>query len=273
MTTVQSLIPSGFSFFPDANTDHLVHMILAMAVGCCILGGLIRFLSGPESAVSKAISACIHIFFLYLIVIAVFALVPAFRSLLPPLPFLSVDGTSFSLWALSGLSSEAFFSALLRLFVLAVLVNLLEEFIPKGSKFLHWYFFRLITACAALGLYIGICALSDRYAPNFFGSWSGTILISFWLLIGILGLSKGMLILVAAVVNPILGVLFAFFFSNVVGKQFTKSIGTCLLAIALIYALQAEGVQGFVFSDFSLSTYGLCLLFVSVLLYLFGRFL
>ena len=79
--------------------------------------------------------------------------------------------------------------------------------------------------------------------------------------------------MVLSVVHPIIGVLYAFFFSNLFGRQFSKSILTTLILTALVGGLNQMGFSRFAFSDFSLLTYGpVCLILIGTL-YLFGRFL
>ena len=273
MTTVQSMIPSISGPLSGLNWSGLISFAITLGVGVCIFGGILRLLFGKGSPVVKAVFGCIHVALIYLIATAVYALAPGIRSSIPPLPFITIGADALFVWDLTILTLDSFTSGLLRLFILAFLVNLLEDLVPKGEKCLLWYFYRLLTACAALGFYIGICILTDRFLPQFFGQWAAPIVISIWLLIGILGLSKGLLTLIAVAFNPVLGLLFAFFFSNLVGKQFVKAILTCLLALAVFYGLYQSGFTGFVFSQFSMAAYGPSCLVVLAVLFLFGKFL
>lgn len=115
--------------------------------------------------------------------------------------------------------------------------------------------------------------MTERYTPGLFTFRARPVLIGFWLLIGVLALSKWFLTLAAAAVNPLLGLLFAFFFSGKVGIQFTKAIGTTLLFAAVVAALNHAGFTVFAFAPFSLSICFPFLLLICVLLYLFGKYL
>ena len=268
MTTVQSLVPAG-SFFSEGTFAGLV----LMAVAASILGGMLRLIFGRGSGAVKAVSGFIAVVFLYLITAVFPVKIPGLRTLLPPLPFARISREGFALLPLTGLPADSLSAEFLRMFCLAFFVNLTEDLMPKGKKFLNWFFFRLISVSAALALYWMVCFLSGRYCPELFGLWAKPVLIGFWLLIGILALSKWMLALTAASVNPLLGLLFAFFFSGRSGVQFTKAIGTTLLSAAAIVVLGRIGFTGFVFSGFSMFAWGPSLLLICGLLYLFGMYL
>ena len=273
MTTVQSLINAGAALSQGSEFVRMIQLTLSLSAGVCILGGLLRLCFGRGSPAVKAVFACIHISIIYLIVIVLYTFFPGLRDVLPALPFVTVGADAFSLWDLSALTADRFYPGLLQLFLLAFFVNLLEDLIPWGKKILNWYFFRLITACCALGLYTGISILISDYAPQVFDSWAAPILISVWLVIGILALSKGLLTLIAAAFNPVLGFLYSFFFSALVGKQFTKSIATCGLVLSAFHILYRSGFTGFAFSQISTVSYGPSCIAVLVSLFLFGRLL
>lgn len=273
MTTVQSMIPYFSRFSQGLDSMALVQLALTLWISILILGGTLRLLFGAGSPVVKSVSACVHILLINLIVIILFALFPFARIFLPHLPFLYINTEGFSIVNFSLSAASSFFPDLLRLFTLGFLVNLTEEIFPMGQRFTTWCFFRLLTTCTALAGYIGILALSDRLMPQIFDQWSGVILIAIWLLIGILGLSKWLLTLIAAVFNPLLGLLFAFFFTNTVGKQFTKAIATCFLTLAVFYGMIQSGFYAFSFSQFSGAVYIPSCLVIMLVLYLFRSFI
>lgn len=273
MITVQSMIPAASLLASEPDWVALTKLGLCYAISVCILGGLLQLIFGKGSSAVKAVFSCIHIALMYLCAMVLFSLAPGIRSILSPLPFVTVHSDSIALWDITALRSAEFFPAMLQLFLLAFLVNLLEDLVPRGNQILSWYFFRLLTACSALACYCVISILINRYAPQVFGQWAAPILVASWLLIGILGLSKGLLTLIAAAFGPVLGVLFAFFFTNLVGKQFTKSILTCLLTMAVLFELSRSGFSGFVFSQLSSAAFAPTFVVSLACLYLFGKFL
>ena len=177
------------------------------------------------------------------------------------------------LWDIARLSRDPLCSALLRMALLAFLVNILESFLPEGNGIVSWYLWRFVTVLASLGLYTGICSAADTLAPQIFGSWAMYILIAVWAVILLSGVLKLVLSVVLTVVNPVIGVLYTFFFSNKVGKQFSKAILTTLIMVAVFYGLNELGMTQFAFSQFSPAAYGPTCLIAAVVLYLFGKLL
>ena len=82
-----------------------------------------------------------------------------------------------------------------------------------------------------------------------------------------------LLTLVLTAVHPVIGALYAFFFSNLLGRQFSKSILTTLILTGLVGTLNRLGFYQFAFSDFSLLSYGPTCVILTLTLYLFGKFL
>lgn len=267
------MIPAVSGLPLELSWAGLGKLTLHFAIGVCILGGLLCLLFGRGSAVVKSVFSCIHIALIYLCAMMLTTFFPEIRNAIPPLPFVSVSLESLLLWDITLLSSQMLFSNMLQLFLLAFLVNLFEDLLPRGKQILSWYFFRLLTACSALVSYGIIILFVNRFAPQIFDQWAAPILIALWLLIGLLGLSKGLLTLIAAVVNPVLGLLFAFFFSNSIGKQFTKSILTCLLMMAVLFGLYQLGFTGFTFSQLSFASFAPPFAIALASLFLFGKFL
>lgn len=252
MTTVQSML-FGTGSFPFSG--NFLRFTLTFAAVACMLGGVLRLLLGRDSAVVHSLSSCIVIALVYWTVITGCALMPDFFGRLR-LPFLTVSPDAARPMEPSSLLPIACYPELLRLFLLAFLCNLLEDILPRGEKFLPWLFFRSVSLYGTLGLYGCICLLTQQYAPQIFGILAQPILIFLCGLILTLALYKGLLALTAAAANPLLALLFTFFFSNVVGKQLGKSISACVLVSAVFSLLAKYGFYGFAFSQFSPAEFG-----------------
>lgn len=236
-------------------------------------GAVLRVLFGKQAKLTRAVSASLSILMIYLAAVLIYLFLPDFRAELASLPFITVDEQRFVLWDLSELSDGLLYGSILRLFLLAVLVNLLETLLPEGDRFSTWYLWRCLTALAGLMCYRLICGLIDQYVPELLTEWAKPVVLGFWALILLSGVLKVLLTVVLTVVHPVIGALYAFFFSNLFGRQFSKSILTTLILVGLVGSLNRLGFSQFAFSDFSLLSYGpTCLILVGTL-YLFGRFL
>ncbi len=243
------------------------------AVGIFLLGAFLRSVLGKDSPFIRAVSATVSILMIYLAAILLYVFAPSLRSTVNQLPFLLVNAQRCALWDIASLSGELLYPALLKLSILALVVNTLEEFMPKGKKFWSWYLWRCVTVAAGLGLYILACETASNFAPEFFGSWAKYIL---WLFVTVIGLSlllKVALSVILTVVNPIIGAVYTFFFSNLFGTQFSKSILTTAILVTIVWGLNAMGLTQFAFADFSLASYGPVCAIAVLALYLLGRLL
>lgn len=251
----------------------VVRTALMFAAVAFASGAVLRVFFGRQAQVTRAVSASLSILLIYLAAVLIYLFLPGYRSGMAGLPFVSVDEHRFLLWQLSELSEAALYGAILRLFLLAVLVNLLETVLPDGESFCKWYLWRCLTALTGFVLYCLLTGLAEQYAPQLFTQWAKPAVLGFWALILLSGVLKVLLTLILTVVHPVIGALYAFFFSNLLGRQFSKSILTTLILTGLVSALNRMGLSQFVFSRFSLLSYGPACLILIGTLYLFGRFL
>ena len=88
-----------------------------------------------------------------------------------------------------------------------------------------------------------------------------------------LGLANLILSLVLTVANPLIGALYTFFFSNVIGKQISKAVFTTLILSAVVYALNYFGYAAISISAGVLGNYVPLLAVLLILWYLLGRVL
>lgn len=273
MTIVQDILPTVTTLAAGIDWFSIAKAAFYLAAAVCILGCLLRLVFGKGSSLVRSVSACLSVALIYIADILIFKFIPSLRRSIASLPFLSIDADAFYLWDIASLPAASLYPALLQSFLLAFLVNLLETLLPHGKKFVSWYFLRLLTVIAALGVYSLISGLILSFAPEVYGALAGWILVGIWAFIGLLGIAKWLMALAVAVINPVLGALFAFFFSNSFGKQFTKAILTTLLTLVIFIVLYSMGFTGFVFDSFTLASYGPSCLIAMAALYLFGKLL
>lgn len=251
----------------------LLKTILIFAVVIFAAGTVLRMIFGKGSNLTRAVSACVTILLIYLAAILVYLFLPEYRSELPALPFITVNEQHFALWTLGDLSDSLLYGSMLKMAILAFLVNLLESVLPQGKKILTWYLWRTVTVLGVLTVYGTLCHFLESAVPELFTSWAKTLILGFWAVILLSGVLKVLLSIVLTVANPIIGALYTFFFSNLLGRQFSKSILTTVILVALVEVLNRIGFVQFAFSDFSLASYGPACVILTVTLYLFGRFL
>lgn len=273
MYFLTSILPQVQQIAGQINWLTVMRTALMFAVVAFASGAILRIFFGKQAKVTRAISASLTILMIYLTAVLIYLFLPDYRAELVSLPFITVDEQHFLLWNLSELSDELLYGSILRLFLLAVLVNLLEVLLPEGDRFSTWYLWRCLTALTGLVGYRLTCGLIDQYVPELLMEWARPVVLIFWALILLSGILKVLLTLVLTVVHPVIGALYGFFFSNLFGRQFSKSILTTLILVGLVGCLNRLGFSRFAFSDFSLLSYGPTCLILIATLYLFGRFL
>lgn len=267
------MLPAVTGLAASIDWSYILKTAVLIAAAFLIIGAVFCVVFGKDSPLVRATSACLSLVLVYLTAIVLYRFLPHIRASLPALPFITVTGDAFYLWNPAHLGTTQLFPSLLQLFILAFLVNILDTFLPKGEKLLSWYLMRTACVAVALGLYMVISGLVTRFASQVFGEWAGAILIGIWAFILLTAIVRAVVAVVLTVINPIIGGLYAFFFSNVLGQQFSKSILTTLLCLAILAVLDRLGLSAFAFESFSLASYGPACLIAMVALYLFGKLL
>ncbi len=268
-----SVLPSLDGMIPNLTWFTIIQAVAILVLGVFLLGGIFRLFFGKGSSLNRAVSASLSIFLVYLAAILIYLFMPELRESLEPLPFIKIDLQHVCLIDWIHLEGTTLYPSVLKLAILALIVNLMEEFMPEGSKIFSWYLWRTVTVLASLTAYAILCAVIKSFAPQIFGGWAEYILWGFVLLIVLTGILKILLGLVLTVINPIIGGLYALFFTNLFGKQFSKSILTTLLVMVLFKCAYHTGMQQFSFSEFSIAAYGPSCIIILIVLYLFGKIL
>lgn len=261
------------ALLPGSDWLETLKVVCILSLGIFSVGAILRAVFGRGSSLTRSVSATLNVILIYLSAIAAYYYLPALRGALENLPFVALAPDHFYLVDLTTMSPDLFFSSVLRLAVLALFVNMLESWLPRGKNLLSWYLLRLVTSLCSGLLYLGFCHLTDSFLPEFFGSWSKWILLVFWGSILLVAALKLLLSAVLTVVNPFLGACYAFFFSNLFGSQFSKAILTSLMSMFIIFYLGNSGYAQVVFSEMTLASYAPASLILLVVLYLFGKFL
>lgn len=273
MLFLSSLLPQVQELASQIDWVSLVRTALIFSAVAFAAGSVLRVFLGRGSNITRAVSASLSVLMIYLAAILIYLFLPDYRAELASLPFITVDEQRLVLWELTGLSEELLYGSILRLALLAFLVNLLEALLPQGEKFFTWYLWRCVTVLAGLVVYRFCCALLDQFLPQVMDQWAKAVVLGFWTLILMSGILKLLLSIVLTVINPIVGALYTFFFSNLLGRQFSKSILTTLILVGLVGVLNQMGFSQFAFGEFSLLGYGPTCIILVATLYLFGRFL
>lgn len=261
-TIPESLLLSGlvdniYSFSPtDLNLEAMAKFLLFFCAGSLILSIISRAVLGKRSSLNHSLSSVMAILFVYALTAVVYSLNPQSENTShSPLPFVTFFNDYMVILPIIGIRLTVLCRELLSLIILSFLVNLLDTFIPKGKSIPGWFVLRLLMVILALTLHI-LCQWACRtYLPSAMMTYAPAILLSLLIIMLTLGFLNAVLGLVLTISNPIIGVFYSFFFSNIVGKQFTKAVFTSAILCAVLYFIGEFGYSFINISTTSLMAY------------------
>lgn len=265
---LQSFIPGSF--------DIRVYLkaALIIIVAFLALGVIGRLLFGKKSTLNHAISSAISILFIYVITVVVYSLGVDLAFLISPLPFIGISNGYMSIFTFEGVHYTVICNQILSMVILAFLANLANSWLPNGKNLLSWFFFRIISVLLAMVLHLIANTIITVFLPEGLLTWAPVILLG---LLGIL-LAVGVLkVLIGTVlsvtVHPLIGIIYTFFFANIVGKQITKAVLTTALLSGLVYLLNYLQITSILIASAALVAYIPLLVILLIVWYLVGRLL
>ena len=252
----------------------MVTFIGYFALGVLVIGLLARIIFGKRSGLNHALSSAMGIFFIYAASIVIYTFNPyGLSRYLAPLPFVSFQGNILSIFSLADIHIPTLCHEVLSMIILAFLVNLLDSWIPKGTRILRWYLFRFLTVLLAMALHYGATWAINTFLPGALVTYAPIILLGILAAMLALGLLNIILSLVLTVVNPILGAVYTFFFSNILGKQITKAVVTTIILCAVVFCLNYFGYILISISATALGSYIPLIASLLILWYIIGHML
>lgn len=210
----------------------------SLLVGFLLLGLLSRALFGNGASLSCSISSVIAIFFLYAICIVLYVFESPIQRFLAPLPLIELTPGSITFFSFKGASFGTICTQLVNTVLLAFLVNLITQLIPKGKNIFVWFLLRILTVILAGVLHLVVVGLIGHFVPQGIAQYSAVILLILLVLMLVTGSMRLLVGAALTAVNPIIAALYTFFFATVVGKQVTRAICTTLLLSAIILILR-----------------------------------
>lgn len=250
METVTSYISSL-----DLNFDSLWKIALILLVGILLLGVLGRVIFGKRSALNHAVSSAIGILFIYGLNVVLKSLGADFQEFIAPMPFVSISDGQLILFSFGDAHYTTLCAELLSMIILAFLVNLADSWLPKGKNLFTWLLFRTLTVLIAYILHLIVVGLFATYLPEGIVTYAPVILLALLLLLLLTGVLKVVVGGLLGALNPIIGGLYTFFFSTVIGKQVSKAMLTTAILCALVIGLRQVGITAIAISTSALVAY------------------
>ena len=247
---------------------------LAVGLGTAlVLSILFRLIFGQGSSLNHSVSSAVAILCMYAVSVVIYSTGGSLEILLSPLPFVELSGDYLRIFPLLSSSFDAICAEALKLIVLAFLMNLLITWLPKGKNILSWYFFRFLSVVLALCLHYVINLLLVSVLPESFVETAPMVLLIVLLASLLLGGLKLITGGALALINPLLGIFYTFFFANIVGKQLSRAIFTTALLTALVYLLNSMGITAICVASVALIAYLPIIILALILWYIIGKLL
>ena len=244
---------SSFTIAPELLTT--LKYVAAFAGIVLIVAILGRVTMGKRSSLNHAVSSAMGILFMYVLSIVIYSFDPdQLIRFLSPLPYITLSGNQLSILSFSDAGLQTISYQVLSMLILAFLVNLIDTWIPKGKKITSWYGYRLLTVLISTVIHYAVTWVLQKYMPGTLASYAPIILLCILGSFLILGFLNIILSLVLTVANPIIGALYTFFFSNLLGKQITKSVITTIIISTVAFVLNYLGYHVISISPESLIT-------------------
>lgn len=240
---VSQVINHAARYIPaEVNIMNALQFLLYFSVASLVLGVLGRVVLGKRSSLNHSLSSVMAILFIYAVTILIYTFKPwNLEELLTPLPFVTLSDEYLIILPMMDIQMPALCEEILALVILAFLVNLLDTIMPKGKDVVSWYILRFMTIVMAMGLHLVVRWAFHHYLPGVLVTYAPGILLALlaiMVLSGVLGLLLG---LVITVMNPFLGAMYTFFFTNIIGKQVSKALfpAPSFAASFMLWLLQA----------------------------------
>lgn len=244
-----------------------------MVFGFLLLSSLFRFIFGKKAQLNHAVSSAVEILCLYIVCIVIYSLGLHWELFLSPLPFISIDGDYVHVMPVLTTEFHLVCEQILKVVVIAFLVNILDDIMPKGKKLLSWYFFRLVTVVLAVGANYLADMLITAFVPESVFAMAETVLLCLLVALILLGSLKFITGIALSFLDPIIGVLYTFFFSKFIGRQLAKALVSTALITALVALLDYLNLTTVFIAASALTAYIPLLVIVLVLWYVIGHIL
>ena len=245
-----SYLPSEIDFMSMAQ------FLLYFAAASLVLGGISRMVLGRRSSLSHSLSSVMAVLFIYTVTVIIYTFKPwNLDILLSPLPFVTFSEHYLIIHPITDLTFPALCTQLLSLLILTFLINLVDTLIPEGESAVGWLLLRLITVLGSFALHLLVSWAFRTYLPEALVTYAPMVLLGILLILLGSGVVSLMMGLVIAITSPFLGAMYSFFFSNIVGKQISKSIFTGGVICGILWLLEHFGLVVILITPAALLTY------------------
>lgn len=235
-----------------------IKLAAVFTIGSLAIGLLGRGMFGRKSHLNHAVSSSIGILFMYVLTVVIIGFggeLERFRPLLSPLPFVDITDDALSVFVIEGAAYQEICAQLLRMVILAFLVNLIDSFLPRGKNIIVWFLMRFASVILSMAGQLLVTTLLNRFLPDVIVMYAPGILVALLVIMLAVGALKILVGAAIATINPIIGALYTFFFANIIGKQLSKAVLSTALLACLVWVMNEMDIVYVAISGEALSAY------------------
>lgn len=262
--------------FYTENRDNILQygkFLGLLIFGLLFVSSMFRFLFGKKAQINRAVSSAVEILCLYVINVVICSLGVSYELFLSPLPFVSIHAEYLHVFPILQADFTIICDQVLKILIIAFIVNIFNDIVPKGEHVITWYLFRLFTVVLAVAANYGIDLLLHTFLPQGFTDIAPTILMCTLVALVLLGSLKLLTGIALAFLDPIVSALYTFFFSNFIGRHLARAMVSTALITGLVVLLNVLGITSVCIAAAALSAYIPLLLILFVVWYIVGHIL
>lgn len=235
--SIQSILETTNALIP-ATLEKSIILSALLIVFVLGLGLVFRLFFGRNCAVNRGISGFLEVLFIYAATVTVYTLKPwNLTQYLAPLPFAIFRGDILIVSYSACSTIPLLCSQLLSLIILCFIVHLLNFVLPRGRSFVPWLLMRAVCVVLAVGVDLAANWALNTFLPAVIAESAPVALITVLAVTLLVSLFNPLLCILFTAANPIVGLLYTFFFSNTIGKNLTRAVLSAGMVFALFYGM------------------------------------
>ncbi len=235
--SIQSILETTNALIP-ATLEKSIVLSALLIVFVLGLGLVFRLFFGRNCAVNRGISGFLEVLFIYAATVTVYTLKPwNLTQYLAPLPFAIFRGDILIVSYSACSTIPLLCSQLLSLIILCFIVHLLNFVLPRGRSFVPWLLMRAVCMVLAVGVDLAANWALNAFLPAVIAESAPVALITVLAVTLLVSLFNPLLCILFTAANPIVGLLYTFFFSNTIGKNLTRAVLSAGMVFALFYGM------------------------------------
>ena len=235
--SIQSILETTNALIP-ATLEKSIILSALLIVFVLGLGLVFRLFFGRNCAVNRGISGFLEVLFIYAATVTVYTLKPwNLTQYLAPLPFAIFRGDILIVSYSACSTIPLLCSQLLSLIILCFIVHLLNFVLPRGRSFVPRLLMRAVCVVLAVGVDLAANWALNAFLPAVIAESAPVALITVLAVTLLVSLFNPLLCILFTAANPIVGLLYTFFFSNTIGKNLTRAVLSAGMVFALFYGM------------------------------------